>query len=123
MTQFTYRLIYLLVSSSVALSVAVKMHRNGQLILKCANPDRADSATSINRATSLGFSLFLLGCIISFNGPPSGFATDPGMLLEMAVERFGAVFLVLGGVYLFHLYLISRIAAKSRSQSEVSNPA
>ena len=118
-----YRLVYLVLSTLLTLGVAWKMHRNGRLILADRFPTNSGSPAAINRALSIGMGILLLGWIIELNGPPNGFAADPGLLLTMAIERSGGLFLTLGSVYLLHLFLVSRFGSKPALAQGESNPA
>jgi hypothetical protein len=113
MTPLTYRLIYLVGSTLLALGVAWKMHRNGHLLLADRFPGNPKSAASLNRAITLGTGLLLLGWIIELNGPPNVVTEDPTLLFNTALQQCGVLFLALGFVYLVHVFLISRFGAKS----------
>jgi len=104
---FTY-LLYLVVSVTLTVWVARKLHRNGRVFLVDVFHGNEALADSVNRLLVIGFHLINLG-YISLTLKLGYSVADLQEAIEALSWKVGAVLVVLGGMHFFNLFVFSRI--------------
>lgn len=110
LTVLAYTL-YLAISILLTVWVAHTLHRNGRIFLLQAFKGNGPLCDSVNHLLLVGFYLVNLG-FVALHLKLTGVVGEVREVFEVMGSKLGIVFLVLGGMHFFNLYLFHRLLRK-----------
>lgn len=105
-------ILYLIISISLTVWVARTLFRNGRIFLVDVFRGNEELADSVNHLLVVGFYLINLGYVslcLKLNNPVS----NTQGLIEALSMKIGWVFLALGGMHFFNLYVLSSVRRRA----------
>ena len=113
----TAYLTYLAISAAATVFVARALAQHGEVFLIASYSGDTAMARAVNRLLVMGFYLINAGYFM-FQMRTGGAVPELRDALELLSQKLGMVFLVLGVMHLFNLYLFSRICGCAAERME-----
>jgi hypothetical protein len=112
-------LVYLAISLTVTVWVARTLYKNGRVFLVDAFRGNTELAGSVNHLLVVGFYLINVG-YISHALTTEGTVNTLRDSIELISTKIGTIFLVLGVMHFFNLYVFNRL--RRRGQEYLEGP-
>jgi len=110
-------LVYVLISLGVTIWVARTLYKNGRVFLVDAFRGNTELAGSVNHLLVVGFYLINLGYVSQALTTHQNVDSLRGSI-ELVSSKIGTIFLVLGAMHFFNLYVFSRLRRRGLEHLE-----
>lgn len=111
MTMSTTYLLYLAISAAITIWVARTLHDRGRIFLVNCTKGNEQLADSINDLLVVGFYLVNFGYVtlaLKYGAKPTSLSES----IEFLSTKIGLVFLILGAMHFFNIFVLTRMGQK-----------
>lgn len=109
-------IVYLLIATSTTIIVGQTLYTNGAVFLERIFRSSLHVVQPLNKMLLVGFYLMNIGFVLAFFTQKSTAIHSIGGGLEFLSTKLGIVYMVLGGMHLFNLFLFMTIEKRLRKK-------